>query len=569
MNSKEEIIQQLEALTKEEINEDVFVRADELNSEYVKACDQRNHELLDKHIEEGGNANDFTPPKDALDGHYNELIHILNDREKKFKKLQREEITAKLALKQQIVDELEKLLSDENNIGKGFHQFKDLQNRWTEAGNVPSKDYKSLQAAFHRHVHNFYYNLKLNKDLRELDFKRNLEFRTALLDKIESLLQVESIRGIEKMLHLYRLEWSDMGPTAIDTVEPLRTRYREVTGKVLQRIRDFYQERQKQEEQHLEAKKILLDRLQKISEENFDTPHQWSNMTNTIEKIQEEWKEIGYAPKDVNDKIWKDFRTALHIFFKKKRDFFATRKVENKEVREKKKALIERAESLASATHENWETPTEQIKELQKEWKETGRSERGEEEKLWKKFREACDKFFEAKRLAFKERDAELEQNLVRKEELVKRINEFEPSGQADKDVEALKAFSEEWKTIAHVPYKEKEKIYDKFKKALDSKYEKLKIDKSQRHLLKYKNNVEMLSQSGSPGLRKEEQELKSRISKLRATVAQYENNLGFFANAKGMESLLKDANDNLSRSKEELTLLEQKLKLLKEAQHA
>jgi hypothetical protein len=568
MNSKEDIIGKLEALTKEEISEDIFLKADEMKNEYVTACELKNHELLDKFIEDGGNVNDFTPPKDVLDSRFNELIHILSDRENKFKKQLREEVSAKLSLKRQIVDELEKLGAEESNIGRAFQKFKELQSKWTEVGNVPSKEYKTLQNAFHRHVHNFYYNMKLSKDLRELDFKRNLEFRNALLNKIESLLEIESVRGVEKMLHLYRLEWSDMGPTSLETIEPIRTRYRELTGRVLQRIREFYKERQKKEQQHHEEKKVLLEKLQKISEENFDIPRQWIKMTEIVEQIATDWKKIGHAPKDVNDKIWRDLRTALHVFYKRKREFFATLKSSNKEIKEKKKQLIEQAEAIASAQHESWDAPTENIIGLQKQWKEAGYSERGDEEKLWKRFREVCDKFFEAKRGAFKDRDAEELKNLELKEELIKRLKDFQPTGNAESDIEALKAFSTEWKNIQHVPYKDKERVYEKYKKTLDEKYGMLKIGNSERHLLKFKSNVDMLAHNGKADgfLRKEEMQIKDRIKKLNATIAQYENNLGFFSNAKSMGSLLKDAQENLSKAKEEVLLWEKKLKMLNEA---
>jgi hypothetical protein len=277
---------------------------------------------------------------------------------------------------------------------------------------------------------------------------------------------------------------------------------------------------------------------------------------------------VGFASKEENDKIWQEFRTALNIFYKKKRDFFLNLKAENKSVKQKKNVLIEKAESIAAAKHETWDEPAEQLKELQKEWKESGHAAKGDDDRLWKRFRDACDKFFDARKDAFKERDAELLKNLELKEALVKKIDEFNPTGNVDADIEALKAFSNEWKSIQHVPFREKERIYDKYKKALDTKYELLKVDKSKKHLLKYRNSVDMMKSGGSSGnlLRKEEQDVKHRISKLRSTIAQYENNLGFFANAKGMESLLKDAQDNLNRTKEELKMLEQKLKLLKEA---
>jgi len=309
--------------------------------------------------------------------------------------------------------------------------------------------------------------MKLSKDLKELDFKRNLEFRTAMLSKIESLLEIESVRGVEKLLHLYRLEWSDMGPTSLETIEPLRTRYRELTGRVLQRIRNFYQDKQKGEQKNFEEKNALLERVQKICEENFDTPKQWQTMTEAIQKIFEDWKKIGYAPKNVNSKIWSDLRSTLHLFYKKKRDYFSNLKTLHKSNREKKMQLLEKIQTIANEVHERWEEPTEQIRQLQKEWKEAGHIDRNEEEKLWKRFREACDKFFDAKREGFKERDAEQEKNLKLKEELIERLMAFKPIGKPQEDIEKLKEFSSEWKSIQHVPYKEKERIYENIKKSL------------------------------------------------------------------------------------------------------
>jgi hypothetical protein len=388
-----------------------------------------------------------------------------------------------------------------------------------------------------------------------------------MLSKIESLLEIESVRGVEKLLHLYRLEWSDMGPTSLETIEPLRTRYRELTGRVLQRIRNFYQEKQKDEQKNFEEKNALLERVQKISEENFDTPRQWQTMTVTIQNIFEDWKKIGYAPKTVNGKVWTDLQSALHLFYKKKREYFLNLKTLHKTNREKKIQLLEKVEAIANEVHEKWDEPAEAIRQLQKEWKEAGHIDRNEEDKLWKRFRESCDKFFEAKREGFKERDAEQEKNLKLKEELIERLNAFQPTGHAKEDLEKLREFSNEWKLIQHVPYKEKERIYEKYKKALDSKYESLKLDDSQRHLLKFKNNIDMLSQSSNSGglIRKEQQQIKDRISKLNAVISQYENNLGFFSNTKNMGSLLKDVEENLNRSKEEMEVLKKKLKMLTE----
>ncbi|HNP48872.1 MAG TPA: DUF349 domain-containing protein [Bacteroidia bacterium] len=568
VSMKEELIAKLEDLTKENVSEETFSRADEIKNDYLRECDRLHQEQQQGFIADGGEPDAFEPPKDPLDHRFSELMHILSDRQSKFRKMKADEVDSKYKEKEAVIAELEKLIAEETNIGKAFQSFKELQNRWNEIGNVPTREYKNLQSVYHRHVHNFYYNMKLSKDLRELDFKRNHEHRVQLLSKIESLLPMDSIKGIERMINLYRMEWSELGPTAPETVEPLRNRYRELIGQVYQKIRDFYQERQKEEHSNIEAKKILLTRAQGIAEENFDTPKQWQTMTDTFNGIFDEWKKLGYGPKKENEQVWNEFRAALNKFYGKKREFFGDLKKTHKTNKDKKLAIIEKAESIAAAVHDSWDDVTKEVLQLQKDWKEAGHIEQWEENKLWKKFREACDKFFTGKREHFSSRDAEQSVNLAKKEELIKRIEDFSPSGKSDEDLKQLRDFSSEWKSIEHVPIRDKQRIWERYKKALDSKYDAMKLESSNLHLEKFRSNVELLSQSDEAGnlLRKEKNSIKEKINKLQATISQYENNLGFFRNSKNMGSLLQEVEQNLSRAKEEIEMLKKKLKLFSDA---
>ncbi len=564
---KEELIQQLESILNIEVSDETFVRADEIKNQYLQVCEVLNNELLQKFLAEGGLNDNFNPPKDIRDSRFSELMHILSDRENKFRKVLKEEVVTKQKQKEEVIASLEKLISEESNIGKAFHSFKELQTKWNEIGNVPTREYKNLQSIYHRHSHNFYYNMKLSKDLRELDFKRNYEHRSQLLLKIESLLPMESAKGIERMINLYRMEWSELGPTAPETVEPLRTRYRELIGLVYQKIRTYNQLQVKEEENHLEEKKKILERCKGIAEENFKTTKQWQTMTDTINKLFDEWKTTGFGPKKENQKIWEEFRTAMNTFYSKKRDFFSGLKKVHKENKEKKLAIIAKVEEIAKSSFENFEEPTKQILHYQQEWKTSGQIEQWEENKLWKKFRDACDSYFNARREKFSERDTQHIKNLELKEELVKRVESFVGSGNHDEDIASLRSFTEEWKSIQHVPIKNKQKIWEKFKTALDGCYDKLKLEGSQKHLLKFRNNVESLSQSGDSGhlLLKEKNSIRDRINKLQATINQYENNLGFFRNSKDMAPLLTEVESNLNQAKEEMQLLQKKLKMFAE----
>ncbi len=564
---KEELIQKLEEFLKEEVTEDVLSKADEIKNEYIKVFDEINREQLQKFMEEGGISEDFEARKDPLDARFSELLHILSDREQKFRKLKANEIVSKLKSKEQVITDLEKLIAEETNIGKAFHAFKDLQAKWNEIGNIPNREYKNLQSIYHRHVHNFYYNMKLSKDLRELDFKRNFEQRTQLLAKIEALIPMDSIKGIERMINLYRMEWTELGPTPPETVEPLRTRYRELIGEVYQKIRGFYQERQKEEVTNIDQKKKLLERAEGIAAENFDTPKQWQTMTETFNKLFEEWKKIGFGPKKENEEVWEKFRTALNTFYTKKRGFFGEMKKVQKANRDRKIAIIEKAEAIAKGENENIDQASKQIITLQHEWKNAGHIEQWEENKLWKRFREACDLFFNSKREKYSERDGEQLKNLELKEELTKKVEAFVPSGNVEEDLKALRQFSDDWKVIQHVPFKEKQRIWEKFKKALDDRYDMLKLESKQMHMIKFRNSVESLSQSEDSGnmLRKEKSVIKDKISKLQATINQYENNLGFFRNSKNMGGLLTEVESNLTRAKEEMEMLQKKLKMFAE----
>ncbi len=564
---KDEIISKLEELVKENIQEEVFSKADELKNSYLTECEKIHQDLLQAFLNEGGNVDDFEAPKDPHDDRFNELLHILADRERMLKKIKNEEVQSRIKAKEEVIATLEKLIAEETNIGKAFSQFNELQTKWNEIGNVPNREYKNIQSIYHRHVHNFYYNMKLSKDLRELDFKRNLEHRQQLLTKIEALLQIESINGIERMISLYRMEWSELGPTPPETIDELRKRYRELIGQVYQKIRDHYQERQKEELVNLEAKQALLLRAQGIAAENFDKPKQWQTMTDTLNGVFEEWKKIGYGPKKENEKIWHEFRNALNTFYGKKREFFNAIKKTHKENKDKKIAILEKAEAIANTEGEKWEDATKEILQLQKDWKEAGHVEPWEENRLWKKFRDACDKFFSGKREQFKSRDNEQITNLEKKEELVKRVESFVPSGNVEEDLKSLRGFSDEWKTISHVPFKEKQKIWERFKNALDAKYDGMKMESKDRHMHKFRNNVEMLSRSDESGhhMRKEQNLIKDKIHKLQAMINQYENNLGFFRNSKNMGGLLAEVESNLSNAKDELKLLQEKLKMFTE----
>jgi hypothetical protein len=293
-------------------------------------------------------------------------------------------------------------------------------------------------------------------------------------------------------------------------------------------------------------------------------------MTDTVNHIFDEWKKIGYAPKSDNNSIWADFKRSLAQFHHNRKNYFSELKKVHKENKDKKSDLIKKAEELATTSHEAWDEATKKIIALQKLWKEAGHVDSWDETRLWKKFRENCDNFFNAKRDFFAERDKDQIENLHKKEELIKRLEAFNPTGNAEDDLKVLRDFSAEWKEIPHVPFKDKQRIHDQYKKALDSKYDALKLNAADMHLMKFKSSIDLLTHSNESSglLRKEKILLQDKMKKLQATINQYENNLGFFSNAKSMGPLLKEVETNLSRARSEMELLKKKLSLFKEQSH-
>lgn len=565
---KDQLIHRLEELTREAMNEDVLQRAEEIKNEYIAACEKNNETLLASFLEEGGQMEDFSPPTDPLDHRFNELMHILSDREKKQRQQLRDELKEKLAAKKEILEGLEKLSADETHIGKAFQQFKEFQNKWNDIGSIQHKDYKNMQAAYHRHAHNFYYNMKLSKDLRDLDFKRNLEQREQLLTKIESLVGMENIKAAERLYRLYRMEWSELGPTAPETIDELRNRYRELATQVQSKVSDFYQQQEGEQKKNLEIKTELLEKMKGIAGENFQNAREYQSMNERAIQLMKQWKETGFTTKDENERLWSEFKDAMNKFYGMRRQFFTDLKKEMKGNKEKKMALIAEAEEISNAVHEAYEAPASKLIELQKKWKEVGHTEHHEDNKLWTKFRSACDKFFEARKQKFADRDKTQQENLDKKLALIKNIEAYTSAGNTADDIAALQNFSAEWRSIEHVPFREKERVYNAYKKALDAKYNSLKLEQSQAHLMKFKTNIELLAQSEGAGsvLKKEKMFIQDRIKKLQSTITQYENNLGFFSNSKNMGGLLDEVQANLKKSKEEMVMLKDKLKLLNDA---
>ncbi len=562
---KDDLIKQLEEFVQEDVSDNLIRKVEEVRNEFEYEINENHNQLLESFLAGGGHTSEFVPAKDPLDGRYKELINVLDERIRKFKKDRKVGQRDVLKLKEDVIDKLNHLISEEENIGRAFSEFKSLQDQWNELGNIPGMTYKNLLSIYHRHVHNFYYSMKLSKDLRDLDLKRNLEFRNAVLDKMNALLSVDSIRTVESQLEKLRIEWSELGPTSRETIEGLRSRFRDAFVAVTDKIKAHYLGRQDEENKRIQAKKQLIEDMIAMSQKEVESPKGWQYQTEAVVEKITAWRKSGYIPRKESDALWKEFKAALNEFYLKKKNFFGNLKQGNKDLKEKKKAFCEKAESYATRT--DWDVATKEIIQLQRQWMDERRLERKEEDRMFKKFRAACDVFFEARENQFKERNAQYVKNLELKEAFIVRLMEFKPSDNIADNLKTLKDFQTEWIEIGHVPIKNKDAVFKKYHDALDKKYDEMRINQADLFLMKFRNKIEQLANhsNGEELLMKERRFIADQGKKLEAVIKQYENNLGFFKNAKSAGSLLGDVEENLRKAKEDHEIIKKKLKIFSE----
>lgn len=460
---------------------------------------------------------------------------------------------------------LKEIVSSEENIGAAFAALKEIQEQWKEIGDIPRSQRNDVETEYTHLLDDFFYNIKIYKELKEHDFHRNQQLKTALIGELKKLNSLESIKEIESQLKQLQNEWNDIGPVMNDQWEAMKEAYWTEIRSVYNKINRFYDDQRVQLQANLEKKQALLEEIRTLlaGEEVLDTTGDWDKRTKQILDIQTRWKSVGFGPRKENDAIWKEFRAECDSFFDAKKAFFGTVREQYNEIAEKKKALIEKAKALSEST--DWKNTADKLKQLQQQWKNLGHSGVKHEQKLWKDFRSACDAFFTARQEHFGAQDKEFEDNLKAKEELVKKLEAYVPGEDKTQILADLKQFATDFNAIGRVPLKSKDASYKAFKVAMDKHYAGLKMEGSEKDRILFQAKIETLKSSpnASRTLSDMKFELRKEIDKHIKEIAQLENNLGFFANSKGAESLKKEVEKKVDRAKERIQELKSKLKLI------
>ena len=562
---KKEFIEKLRELTS---GEDALAVSQEVNELKTKFNDlileeERQHQV--KHLEENGADVPMEPYFDKLNDEFFEIFAVYREKRKKQLDAIREEEAENLRQKRTLIDRLRSLISEEENIGAAFSVQKEIQEKWKAIGDIAREKRQDIQNEYSRLMEEFFYNMKIYKELKEHDLRRNQQLKQDIIEKLKSLSENEVIKDVETELKALQHDWEEIGPTFQSEWEAIKEEYWTIVKSLYERIKEFYDEKRQEMVKNIERKQELVEKTKEVFAKTAeaDSHKVWEDLTGEILAIQEEWKTIGFGPRKENEEIWKEFRGICDQFFADKKEFYKGRQSEFDGIKEKKEALIEKVNALKNST--DWKETTRKIVAIQKEWKQIGGAGPRYEQRLWKTFRAACDEFFNAKQAYFDELDKANEVNLSKKEELIKRIEAYQSGDDKEVVLNDLKAFAQEFNEIGNVPFKEKDRIYKAFKTALDKHYADMNLKGAEKEKVLFSAKLDTIVSSPDAErlLNDERRTIIQQIQKAEQEIRQLENNLGFFANSKGADALKKEVEKKIASAEKKIEELQTKLEMI------
>ena len=548
-----EIAQGEEAPQKEEV--------DYLKTVFYKLHIAEREARLKEYIDNGGDPEAYQILPDQEEEAFKAEMGVIKEKRQKLFKEQEQEKQENLQKKLDIIEKIKGMVTSPEDANKSYKEFKTLQEEWKEIKNVPAEKANELWRNYQLYVEQFYDLLKLNSEAREYDFKKNLELKTKLCEAAEKLADEADIISAFHQLQKLHQEYRETGPVAKELREEIWTRFKAASTVINKRHQQHFEELRAKEEDNLARKTALCEKVEAIAAEENKGSSDWERHTKEIIDVQTEWKTIGFAPQKMNVKIFERFRAACDDFFGRKAEFFKGLKDTFKENAEKKRALIEKAKALQDSTE--WKSTSDKLINLQKEWKTIGMVPKKLGDQLWEEFLGACNKFFEARNAAGAGGRGEERQNLEKKRDVIERLKAAAEEKGEDLKEKVLQLV-DEYQSIGHVPFKEKDKIYEEYHAIIDKLYKELNISVAKRRLNKFKDNLKQVAERGENALDNERARLMRQYEQLKAEVQTYENNLGFLnASSKKGNSLIDEMNRKVQKLKDEVQLVRDKIKAI------
>ena len=512
-------------------------------------------------IENGGDPEAYVMKTDDSEEQFKAEMGLIKEKRAKAFQQQEEEKKANLQRKQQIIEKIKMMSTSPEEANKSYNDFKALQQEWKDIKAVPAEKANELWRNYQLYVEQYYDLLNLNRELREYDFKKNLEQKTLLCEAAEKLAdEPDAVSAFHQLQELHQ-QYREIGPVAKELREQIWARFKAASTVINKRHQQHFEELRAKEEENLVRKTALCEKVEAIAKEGNKNATDWENHTKQIIDIQTEWKTIGFAPQKMNVKIFDRFRAACDDFFGRKAEFFKTLKEKFAENTKKKKEMVEQAKALMDST--DWKATSDKLIKLQKEWKTIGMVPKKVGDQLWAEFVAACNKFFEARNAATVGTRNEEQQNLDRKKEIIAKLKELLDST-ADNVQATLQQLIDEYGKIGHVPFKEKDKLFKEYHKVVDALYKQLNISASKQRLDNFKSSIKSMAKQGEDMLDNERGRLMRRYEQLKSEITTYENNLGFLnASSKKGNSLIDEMNRKVNKLKDDLELIRQKIKAI------
>ena len=559
-STKQEVLDRL----KEIANSDEYPQKSELDllkTTFYKLHLAEREAQQKEYLDNGGDPEHYQIVPDKLEESLKAEMAIIKEKRAKILEQQEAEKEENLKKKLEIIDKIKAMATSPDEANKSFQAFKSLQQQWKEIKAVPPQNASELWRNYQLYVEQFYDLLNLNREAREYDFKKNLELKTKLCETAENLANEEDVISAFHQLQELHQQYREIGPVAKDLREEIWTRFKAASTVINKRHQQHFETLRQEEEENLTKKTALCEKVEDIVAQEYKTAGEWEKHTKEIIAIQAEWKTIGFAPQKMNVKIFERFRSACDQFFQNKAEFFKQMKQRFAENAEKKKALVEKAQALADST--DWKSTSDKLIALQKEWKTIGMVPRKQGDRLWNDFITACNTFFEARNKANASTKNNEYENLDKKRAIIAQLKELaeKPDENTKEKVQEL---VDEYTKIGHVPYKEKDNVYQEYHDILDKLYKDLHISFARRHLDNFKNNLKNMAKMGEDALDNERGRLMHRYEQLKSEITTYENNLGFLnASSKKGNNLLDEMNRKVEKLKDDCKMIREKIKAI------
>jgi len=565
---KRELLQRYAEALKIEDFKTLKKEVNEIRKAYVSESERVEAERKKEYLAKGEEAMFYSPVKDGEDKEYDVFETNFRQLVKEQEEKEAAERAESIANRTQLIADLQELVKAGDPLGEAFNKYNAIHDKWKAQKHVAGPEGQDLNKDFHHNVDVFFYTVDMTKQMREMDYEKNLVEKKVLIEKIPAVRAVEDIKEREKQLRKLQSDFNSIGPVPFAVKDEVTQTFRTGAQEIYDSIQAFYDERRVELDAKLKEKIAACEEVKALCETYPDSTSGWNTSTDKIIALQKSWGAIGFSSE--NETIWRVFRSICDQFFNAKREYYNG----INEVRDRnadlKRDLISKAEAVKTDT--NWKQTSAYLIDLQKSWKEVGSARRGDEQKLWKSFREACNTFFDAKKLHFEGQAGEQKANLELKNALIEKINTLQLSGNTEQDFATLKEMSNEWSGIGFVPMKAKDKTYKAYHTALDSKYDELKVSRDQRMTIQFENRLQNMQSSGNAGaqINDEKRNIRSKIQNIETDIRTYENNMGFFGKSNKSNKpnpLIKEIEQKIKKLRGEASELKKKLYLVQKAE--